>query len=32
VELDFLGGRAKLAAGNDPAPDVYSIVHFQAGE
>jgi adenine phosphoribosyltransferase len=32
VELDFLHGRSKLIAEADPVPDVYSIVHFQAGE
>lgn len=32
VELDFLGGRAKLLEGANPGPPVYSLVHFKAGE
>jgi adenine phosphoribosyltransferase len=32
VELDFLPGRARLLEGASPAPVVYSIVHFGAGE
>jgi adenine phosphoribosyltransferase len=32
VELDFLSGRARLSEGTAPAPSVYSIVHFGAGE
>lgn len=32
IELDFLGGRARLLEGAEAAPVVYSIVHFNAGE
>jgi adenine phosphoribosyltransferase len=32
VELDFLGGRARLLGSGEPPASIFSLVHFGAGE